>query len=106
MNEVMLLLFGAGGTGALAGLYQIINSLRTGKLQKEETLIERLDKNNRRQSERADAAETRADEVQAEAARYRVQRRRAQDQAARFRRMLISMGAESEKLEDLEEYDD
>lgn len=102
-NEVMLLLFGAGGTGALAGLYRVFDSLRSGKLQKEETLIQRLDDNNRRQSERADAAEKRADEAEKEATLYRRQREKALDQAARFRRQLIALNQEPE---DLEEFND
>jgi hypothetical protein len=92
-------LFGAGGTGALAGAWNIIQSFRKGKLENEETLIRRLDEDNKRQARLAD-------EALSEASRYRRQRNKAQDQAARFRRKLISLGADDNELEELEEYND
>lgn len=99
-QDIILLIFGAGGTGALAGIWQIIQALKRGKLDKEETLIKRLD-------EYSKVAEDRAREAEQRAAKYRRQRIRAQDQAAKFRRLLIShSNLEESNLEQLEEYDD
>lgn len=92
-------LFGVGGSGALAGIWTILQSFRKGKFEKEETLIQRLDKSNRSERESREEAER-------DAARYRRQRIRAQDQAAEFRRMLIMKGIPSIELEPLEEFND
>lgn len=96
---IFALIFGAGGTGALAGLWTVIQGAIKGKADKEETLIQRLDA-------RSKADEKAREQAEADAARYRRQRITAQDQAAKFRRMLISVGVPEEDLEKLEEFDD
>lgn len=93
-------LFGAGGSGALAGLWTIVQSVRKGKLDKEETLIKRL-------NDRSQADLIAREEAERDAAKYRMQRIRAQDQAARFRRMLIMhTDLKESDLDKLEEFDD
>lgn len=93
-------IFGAGGTGALAGIYTVFQGMRKGRMEKEDTLIKRLDASSR-------ADKSAREEAEADAAKYRRQRIKAQDQAAKFRRMLISIGAaEDHELEALEEFDD
>lgn len=98
LDVVFAVLFGAGGSGAIAGAWSIISSVRKGKLEKEDTLIDRLEKNSRAERESREEAE-------ADAAKYRRQRIRAQDQAARFRRMLITH-TDLTELEELEDFDD
>lgn len=97
-EALFALLLGSGGTGALAGIWTIIQANRKGKLEKEETLIRRLDASSRADRAAKDAAE-------ADAAKYRRQRIKAQDQAAYFRRLLITH-TNLESLEELEEFDD
>jgi hypothetical protein len=98
IDVVFAALFGAGGTGAVAGMWTIIQGLRKGKLEKEDTLIQRLDAYSK-------ADKKARDEAEADAAKYRRQRIKAQDQAARFRRLLITH-TDLENLEQLEEFDD
>lgn len=85
-------LFGAGGAGMIAGLLNIVRSRQTGKIEREETLIARLDKSNKEHKDRADAAEIRADEAERETRQERIRANKALDKAALFRRMLIERG--------------
>jgi hypothetical protein len=98
LSTVLNTLLGAGGAGALAGLWQILQSLRRSKIEKEDTLIQRLDANSKSERQAREEAE-------AEAAKYRRQRIKAQDQAAKFRRMLITH-TDLQNLPQLEEFDD
>lgn len=91
LNQILTLLLGAGGAGGIAGLFNMIRAARRGKLEDEETLIKRLNDDNKNQKERADQAE-------AEASKMRRQRNVAWDQAARYRRRLIAMGVDEESL--------
>ena len=91
-------LFGVGGSGALAGFWNMYQNMRKGKLDKEETLIQRLDASAKADKEAKDKAER-------DAAKYRRQRIKAQDQAARFRRLLITH-TDLENLEELEGFND
>lgn len=85
LNLLVTFLFGAGGAGAVAGVMNVIKTLRSGKIENEETLIRRLDAANKAQGERSEAAEKRADEAEKEAEAYRRQRNNAREQLARIR---------------------
>lgn len=89
LNTLVSLLFIAGGGGAVAGILNVVKTLRSGKIESEETLIKRLDASNKEQLERAQRAEKRADELESEAARYRRNREQALEYAARLRVLLI-----------------
>lgn len=71
-----------------AGLLNIIRSRQTGKIEREETLIARLDKSNREHQARADAADIRADAAEAEVLAQRREKQRALDIAYTLRRKL------------------
>lgn len=85
INVLVTLLFGAGAGGAVAGIVNVIKTLRSGKIESEETLIRRLDADNKKQQELRVDAEKRADEAEKEAEGYRKQRNQAQEQLARLR---------------------
>lgn len=85
LNVLVTFLFGAGGAGAVAGILNVIKTLRSGKIENEETLLKRLDAANKSQGERTNLAEKRADEAEREAEEYRRQRNSAREQLARIR---------------------
>jgi multidrug efflux pump subunit AcrA (membrane-fusion protein) len=87
-DTLITALFGAGGAGMVAGLLNIIRSRQTGKIEREETLISRLDKSNQEHKERADAAELKADIADEEASKQRRRAERALDIAYHLRRRL------------------
>jgi dsDNA-specific endonuclease/ATPase MutS2 len=89
INTLVVLLFGAGGAGAIAGVVNVIKTLRSGKIENEETLIRRLDADNRKQQELREAAEKRADEAEKEAEVYRKQRNKAREHVAQLRWHII-----------------
>ncbi len=101
-DTVITLLFGAGGTGAVAGLVNIVKSRQKGKIEREETLIARLDRSNQQHKERADAAETRADEAEKEAATERRSKLIALEKAARLKALLLQNQIET----DIQVWDD
>lgn len=92
LSTVIVALFGAGAGGAVSGLISLIRTFRQGKVDNEETLIRRLDEDNKRQAIRAQAAEDRADEAEKEAEGYRRERNKALDEVARLKRVLIQHG--------------
>lgn len=85
LNLLVTFLFGAGGAGAVAGVMNVIKTLRSGKIENEETLIRRLDVDNRNQQKRAEEAEKAKDEAEKEAEGYRKQRNQAQEELAILR---------------------
>jgi hypothetical protein len=87
MNELLAVLLGAGGAGGLAGLINVLISYRDKSVNREETLIQRLNQDSKQQGERADRAEV-------EAEKMRRQRDRARELAARYRAMLIANGVD------------
>lgn len=92
INDVILTLIGAGGAGGLVGLANFIGKIRTGKMESEDRLINRLNEDNKRQNDRADAAEARADLLLA-------QRNKAWVQATQYYALLRSSSIEpGEKL--------
>lgn len=92
LSTVIVALFGAGAGGAVSGLISLVRTWRQGKVDNEETLIRRLDEDNKRQATRAQAAEARADEAEKEAQGYRKERDKAWDEVARLKRVLIVNG--------------
>lgn len=99
LDQLLAALLGVGGSGALAALWNVVRAARKGKLEDEETLIVRLNNENKKQQKKADDAEIEADKM-------RKQRNRASDQAARYRRRLISLGIDDGGLEDLVDFDE
>lgn len=94
MNELLVLLLGAGGAGGIAGLVNVYLSIRAGKTSREETLIGRLNAETTRAAERADQAEKETDAM-------RMQRDRARELLAIYRMKLIGYGEQLPPLEDL-----
>lgn len=94
MNEVLALLLGAGGAGGLAGLVNAYISFRDKNSTREETLIQRLNTESKKQQERADEAERESDLL-------RQQRDKARELVAFYRGKLISLGEEVPPLDDL-----
>lgn len=85
INTLVVMLFGAGGAGAIAGVVNVVKTIRGGKIENEETLIRRLDTDNKTQRERAEAAEKKAEEAEVEAEGYRKQRNKYREELARLR---------------------
>lgn len=85
LNTLVVLLFGAGGAGAIAGVVNVIKTLRSGKMENEETLIRRLDADNKAQQLRTREAEHRAEEAETEAEGYRKERNAAREELALLR---------------------
>jgi Skp family chaperone for outer membrane proteins len=98
INVLVTLLFGAGAGGAIAGIINVIKTVRSGKIETEETLIKRLDADNKNQQERARKAEERAEAAEKEAEEYRRQRNRAQEELARTRWFMLQKGLELPKF--------
>jgi len=89
LSTVITLLFGAGAGGAVSGFITLIKTWRQGRTDNEETLINRLDKDNKRQNELREAAEGKVERAELIAQEYRRQRDEARDDVARLRRILI-----------------
>lgn len=104
INALISLLFIAGGGGAVAGILNVIKTVRSGKIQNEETLIRRLDIDNKKQQQLREAAEARADEAEKEAEEYRKQRNGAREQLARIRYYV--MMTYGDELNQFEEHND
>jgi hypothetical protein len=85
INTLMSILFIAGGGGALASVMSVVKTIRGGKIENEETLIRRLDADNKKQQELRIAAEKHAEDTEREAETYRKQRNNAREQLARIR---------------------
>jgi dsDNA-specific endonuclease/ATPase MutS2 len=84
-NTLVSLLFIAGGGGVVASIMSVVKTLRSGKIENEETLIKRLDADNKKQQKLRESAESRADQADKEAEEYRKQRNHAREQLARVR---------------------
>lgn len=77
--------FGGGFASLLATVFRLIEERRRGKLISEDSVITRLEKENR-------AARARADQAEEETARYRRRMMEREDEAAHYRRILIERG--------------
>jgi len=102
-NSLVTLLFIAGGGGAAAGILNFVKTIRGGKIEKEETLIKRIDEDNQRQKSLREAAELRAEEAEKEAEAYRRQRNQAQEQLAKLQWFAIRQGLELPKFGEQDE---
>lgn len=87
ISDIIIALLGAGSLGGLVGIANFIGKIRQGKMESEDRLIDRLNQDNKRQNERADAAERRADALMK-------QRNLAWTQATRFHAKLENAGIE------------
>jgi len=92
LNLIFTILFGAGSGGAIIGIQNVIKAMRSGKVQSEETLLSRIDADNKKQQEMRLAAEKRADDAEKEAEGYRKQRNGAREEVARLRWFMIQQG--------------
>lgn len=100
MNNILVLLFSAGGAAFLTALIAGIRNLRTTRLNTEEALITRLN-NALKQSERdADVQRRRAERAERYADQLRGERDSALNQVASLQRRLISAGIDEEKKDD------
>jgi hypothetical protein len=94
VNEILALLLGAGGAGGLAGLVNVYLSFRDKSGAREETLIQRLNSESKKQQERADEAEKDSDLL-------RQQRDRARELVVQYRGRLIALGEQLPPIDDL-----
>lgn len=85
LNTLVSLLFIAGGGGAVASILSVVKTMRSGKIESEDTLIKRMDADNKKQQILREAAEKHAEEAEKEAEEYRRQRNRARERLARVR---------------------
>jgi hypothetical protein len=87
MNLQLILgvVFGGGFATLVATVARVFDSRRKGKLESEDSVLTRLETENRK-------ARQRADEAEGESEGYRKRMMMAEDQAALFRRMLIQNG--------------
>lgn len=100
MNLQLILgaIFGGGFATLIATIAKIFDSRRKGRIENEDSVITRLETENVRAKLRADEAETRADNAEAETARHRKKRMRSEDLAALYRRTLIAHSIDVPKL--------
>jgi hypothetical protein len=82
LELVLGVVFGGGFATLVATVARVIDGRRKGRLESEDSVISRFEKENRRALQRADEAE-------AETERYRQRIMKAEDQAALYRRALI-----------------
>lgn len=84
MNLELVLgaVFGGGFATLVATVARVIDGRRKGKLESEDSVITRLEAENRKARERADEAEMETED-------YRRRMHQAEDEAARYRRALI-----------------
>jgi hypothetical protein len=82
LELVLGAVFGGGLATLIATLARVIDGRRRGKLESEDSVITRLEAENRKARERADEAEMETED-------YRKRMHRAEDEAARYRRALI-----------------
>lgn len=71
LDTVIGLIFGTGGTGLIATLLNYASGKRKSKLESEDTVMARLEKENERLYKRADRLEMERDRLQDMAHRYR-----------------------------------
>lgn len=82
------LILGAGGGGTVLGvLLKWKDSNRKARVEDEDTMVNRLEAENKRALKRADDAEAESD-------RYRKERDTALDKASSLRRRIIELGGE------------
>jgi hypothetical protein len=74
--------FGGGLATLVATVARVIDGRRKGRIESEDSVITRLEAENRKARERADEAEMETEE-------YRKRMHQAEDEAARYRRALI-----------------
>jgi hypothetical protein len=74
--------FGGGFATLIATVARVIDGRRKGRLESEDSVITRLEAENRKARERADEAEMETED-------YRKRMHQAEDEAARYRRALI-----------------
>jgi hypothetical protein len=82
-----LLLGGGGGTAIFGLLLKWKDANRKARVEDEDTMVKRLEAENRRALQRADEAEQDAD-------RYRKERNTALEKASELRRHVIELGGE------------
>jgi hypothetical protein len=75
-------IFGGGLATLIATMARVIDGRRRGKIESEDSVLSRLEAENRKARERADEAEMETEE-------YRKKMHQAEDEAARYRRALI-----------------
>jgi chromosome segregation ATPase len=77
--------FGGGFATLIATVARVIDGRRKGRLESEDSVITRLEAENRKARERADEAEMETED-------YRKRMHQAEDEVARYRRALIQAG--------------
>jgi hypothetical protein len=85
LQLVLGVVFGGGFATLVATVAKVFDGRRKGKLESEDSVLTRLETENRK-------ARQRADEAEEESERYRKRMMMVEDQAALFRRMLIQNG--------------
>ena len=87
MNLELVLgaVFGGGFATLIATVARVVDGRRKGRIESEDSVITRLEAENRKARERADEAEMETED-------YRKRMHQAEDEVARYRRALIQAG--------------
>jgi len=92
MNDVLVLLFSAGGAAFLAAVVAGIKSLRSSRIESEEALINRLNNALKQSEQDVGTQRRRAERSEHYADSLRKERDEALNLAATYRRKLIQAG--------------
>jgi len=92
VDTLLAVILGSGGTGVVGFLIQFYAKRRQGKLESEETLIARINKQSAADTARVLAAEARADKAEEETATWRKQYFDSEERAAYYRAYIRHLG--------------
>src|SRR5215217_1049436 len=97
VQTVLGLILGTGGTTVITLIVRGVLTVRRGKVESEETLLRRIDKQSAADSVRVASAETRADRADEEAERQRERFYKEQERASYYRAYMVQMGLKPPK---------
>jgi hypothetical protein len=85
LELILGVVFGGGTATLIATVYKVVDGRRRGRIESEDSIITRLENENRK-------ARARADEAEEDAERYLKEARQSEAKAARFEVTLIRNG--------------
>lgn len=97
LPTLITVLFTSGGIGSLTALRSYFVLRRKGKVETEETIIKRIEKQSVADSARTQAAELRADKAEEETESFRQRLYRSEERAAYFKQFIIGNGLKPPK---------
>ena len=92
LTAILTLVLGSGGTGLIALVYKFVTDARKGKVESEETLLTRINVQSAKDTERATAAEARADKAEAETEEWRAKFFSEQEKSSYYRAHMRTNG--------------